>query len=308
MTSSHLSSTGPAGALPSAGTQEARLNSRDHFNDLAVEFQRCLDFARGNVDTLQYKLENSRTTADIAALFTKEVLVSLGGTAAYQYHLVNAIHQQAVAPGGAVSAQQLALICGYNLIPAAARLVHRACRARLLREPRGLYRAARFTRDNIPRSDPDFRDFWGGTVLPELRQFCPPRFVRGKPDPWALAADNVVACGVLAEQVMIAPNEDSGQPPATAFGGATLKDIAARVSRCPQTIRNAAKNAGIPRAPVGKHGYPYSAHDICAIAHARAQLGANEEERKKWDAYLSEIGQPGLESRLQAKRQRDPRP
>ena len=83
--------------------------------------------------------------------------------------------------------------------------------------------------------------------------------------------------------------------------GFTPRTILGNIDISEETLREAAKEAGVTRPRRGEHGFEYSRHDISRIARVREKTSEKPGEIEEWNTFLREIGEPELGSKLKAK-------
>lgn len=167
----------------------------EHFRQLEADFRDAIAVAKNAVERFEELLVECESPKDLQARCPHYTLASLRG--------------ESFTPEGLLSdrnrtvtrfRQGKADFCGWELIPAASRLVSSAVEQRRLLRPLRLCRETvpTFRSENRLEDDDDLRAFWK-EVVKTLKEEFPTQFPTAQPvDPWALPTAYCAACFLLA--------------------------------------------------------------------------------------------------------------
>ena len=195
-----------------SGPPDRRAAYVEQLRGLATGFGGAAKWARLNFEDLVYRYHCCRTRDDLRVQFDEERLERLGGYAESYRDLLGQI-----VPGNDLRVEDLARVCGYNLVPQAARLVVEIIRDRLGGDLPPPLDAIRLSMIHPPKRY-QLREFWEKRVLSAVQPISPQDSGKLDPDPWATVRTRAVACDVLADLL-----ESSASPGPVPAGSALAR-------------------------------------------------------------------------------------
>jgi hypothetical protein len=163
------------------------------FIDLGDKFRRSFEWAKLNFEDVAY-FTPRRSPQDLKDFITEENLTVLGGWSPQYIELTRQL-----ATGEKLTRVQLAGVCGYFLVPAAASLTIRAVKEGLLKNPSELW--IPLMDSHLHQDNSSQRKLWITLVLPALKKEFASQFSFKAHDPWAAAREHIIVCQLLADVI-----------------------------------------------------------------------------------------------------------